>query len=83
MEFFFKGREAIFPLSCLKKEYALLAPATHRALFGYAVKPKTVSAFKAASSSHFTEWLPLSGLQRSTQDTHKCTKTGKNAQTFL
>lgn len=49
------SREVIFPLSCSKKENALLASATHRALFGYAVKPKTVSAFKAASALHLTE----------------------------
>lgn len=46
---------AIFLLSCSETEYALLASATHGALFGYAVKPKTESAFKAASSLHFTE----------------------------
>lgn len=46
---------AIFLLSCSETEYALLASATHGVLFGYAVKPKTESAFKAASSLHFTE----------------------------
>lgn len=53
--FFFQSRKAIFPLSCSEKEYALLASATHRALFGYAAKPKTELAFKAASSLHLAE----------------------------
>ena len=84
--FFFQSRKAIFLLSCSEKEYALLASATHRALFGYAVKPKTESAFKAASSSiSLSDYLcqAFNRPRRTHARTHAHTHTHTSGSTHI
>ena len=84
--FFFKAGRLFSSWAARKKEYALLASATHRALFGYAVKPKTESAFKAASSSiSLSDYLcqAFNRPRRAHARTHASTHTRARTHTHM